>query len=60
MELRTRRGKEGSSLGIDERNKSRKHRRRNDGDNEIEVEHCVMQLMRGVVEGELWQSNDMS
>ena len=56
MELRTRRGKEGSSLGVDERNESRKLRRRNDCDNEIEAEHCVTQLMRGVVEGELWQS----
>ena len=60
MEMRTRRGKEGSSMGVDERMELRKQRRANDGEDESEAEHCVTQLMRGVVEGELMQSSSGS
>jgi len=60
MEMRTRRGKEGSSMRVDERKESRKRQRANDAEDESEAEHCVTQLMRGVVEGELMQSSSGS
>jgi len=40
MELRTRRGKEGSSFGVDEWKDLRKLWRRNDDENELQAEHC--------------------
>jgi len=47
-------------MGVDERKESRKRQRANDAEDESEAEHCVTQLMRGVVEGELMQSSSGS
>ena len=60
MELRARRAKEGTLLGVDERKQSRKRRRGNDDENGSEAEHSATQLTRGVVEGELWPSTSSS